>query len=93
MASAVFPATTRATGPTAVVLVDKATGRPRVAASVLAAPPIGAPILLLRRRRPPAVTADTLERLKPKGSDLSKDAQVIRIGDDAAPARGAARRR
>jgi putative cell wall binding repeat protein len=29
----------------------------------------------------PPVTRDTLERLKPKGSDLSKDAQVIRIGD------------
>ena len=32
----------------------------------------------------PPVTADTLERLNPKGSDLSKDAQVIRIGDKPA---------
>ena len=30
--------------------------------------------------------ADTLERLEPKGSDLSKDAQVIRIGDEAGAA-------
>ena len=30
------------------------------------------------------MTADTLDRLEPRGSDLSKDAQVIRIGDDVA---------
>ena len=30
------------------------------------------------------MSQDTLDHLKPKGSDLSKDAQVIRIGPDAA---------
>ena len=30
------------------------------------------------------MSSDTLRRLKPKGSDLSKDAQVIRIGDKPA---------
>ncbi|MGH2823152.1 MAG: cell wall-binding repeat-containing protein, partial [Thermoleophilaceae bacterium] len=32
----------------------------------------------------PAVTEDTLERLAPRGSDLSEDSQVIRIGPDVA---------
>jgi hypothetical protein len=55
-----------------------------VAASVLVGRPIGAPILLSDGRDLPAVSEDVLERLKPKGSDLSKDAQVIRVGPDVA---------
>jgi len=85
VANAVFPGTSTATRPTAVVLVDSKDWQAAVTASVLTANPIGAPLLLSDGDELPAVTADTLERLKPKGSDLSKDAQVIRIGD--APAR------
>jgi len=85
VASAVFPGTSTATRPTAVVLVDSKDWQAAVTASVLTANPIGAPLLLSDGEELPAVTADTLERLQPKGSDLSKDAQVIRIGD--APAR------
>ena len=62
-------------------------------AAALTARPIGAPILLSDGDDLPAITADTLKRLKPKGSDLSKDAQVIRIGDKPARARAATRRR
>jgi hypothetical protein len=85
VANAVFPGTSTATRPTAVVLVDSKDWQAAVTASVLTANPIGAPLLLSDGDELPAVTADTLERLRPKGSDLSKDAQVIRIGD--APAR------
>jgi ell wall binding domain 2 (CWB2) len=85
VASAVFPGTSTATRPTAVVLVDSKDWQAAVTASVLTANPIGAPLLLSDGEELPAVTADTLDRLRPKGSDLSKDAQVIRIGD--APAR------
>ena len=85
VANAVFPGTSTASRPTAVVLVDSKDWQAAVTASVLTANPIGAPLLLSDGDELPAVTADTLERLKPKGSDLSKDAQVIRIGD--APAR------
>ena len=85
VANAVFPGTSAATRPTAVVLVDSEDWQAGVTASVLTASPIGAPLLLSDGDELPAVTADTLERLEPKGSDLSKDAQVIRIGD--APAR------
>lgn len=81
VASAVFPGTTDATRPTAVVLVDKDDWQAGVTASVLAARPIGAPILISDGGDLPAITADTLKRLDPKGSDLSDDAQVIRIGD------------
>jgi hypothetical protein len=80
VASALFPATGAASRPTAVVLVDKDDWQGAVTAGVLAGSPIGAPTLLANGGSVPPVTQDTLDRLKPKGSDLSKDAQVIRIG-------------
>ena len=81
VASAVFPGTTDPVRPTAVVLVDGDDWQAGVTAAVLAAPPIGAPLLISEGGDLPPITSDTLKRLKPKGSDLSKDAQVIRIGD------------
>ena len=84
VASALFPATGSADRPTAVVLVDSKDWQTAIAASVLAGPPIGAPLLLSDGDDLPAVSSDTLDRLAPKGSDLSKDAQVIRIGQDVA---------
>lgn len=82
VASAVFPGTNDAARPTAVVLVDKDDWQAGVTASVLAARPIGAPLLISDGDKLSPVTKDTLKRLKPKGSDLSKDAQIIRIGDE-----------
>lgn len=84
VASAVFPATGNKSKPTAVVLVDKNSWQDAISASVLAGSPIGAPILLADGGNVPAVTKDTLGRLQPKGSDLSKNAQVIRIGQGTA---------
>ncbi len=81
VASAVFPGTNDAVRPTAVVLVDAEDWQAGVTAAVLAAPPIGAPLLVSDGNELPSITSDTLRRLKPKGSDLAKDAQVIRIGD------------
>ena len=80
VASAVWPATNDATKPNAVVLVEKDNWQGGVAASVLAGTPIGAPLLLSDDDDLPAVSRDTLNRLDPKGSDLTKDAKVIRIG-------------
>jgi putative cell wall-binding protein len=88
VASAVFPATANSNRPTAVVLVDKDDWQGGVTASVLASRPIGAPVLISDGDELPAVTKDTLKRLKPTGSDLSKDAQVIRIGDKPARPEG-----
>ncbi|MEA2417982.1 MAG: hypothetical protein QOE60_188, partial [Thermoleophilaceae bacterium] len=84
VASALFPATGSADRPTAVVLVDSGDWQSAIAAGVLAGPPIGAPLLLSDGGDLPAVSQDTLDRLAPRGSDLSKDAQVIRIGQDVA---------
>ena len=82
VANALYPATGDADRPTAVVLVDQEDWITGIAASVLAGPPIGAPILLSDGSELPTATEETLERLEPKGSDLSEDAQVIRLGPD-----------
>jgi hypothetical protein len=82
VANALYPATGDADRPTAVVLVDQEDWVTGIAASVLAGPPIGAPILLSDGSELPSATEETLERLDPKGSDLSEDAQVIRLGPD-----------
>jgi hypothetical protein len=80
VAGAVWPATSDTTRPKAVVLVEKDNWQGGVAASVFAGNPIGAPVLLSDDDELPAVSADTLDRLDPRGSDLTKDAEVIRIG-------------
>jgi ell wall binding domain 2 (CWB2) len=88
VAGALYPATAASDRPTAVVLVDQDDWQSAIAASVLAGAPIGAPLLLSDGNELPAVTEDTLERLDPRGSDLSEDAQVIRIGPDVARPEG-----
>ena len=88
VAGALFPATGTSDRPTAVVMVEQDDWQSGIAASVLAGPPIGAALLLSDGDELPAATQDTLERLAPRGSDLSKDAQVIRIGPDVARPEG-----
>jgi hypothetical protein len=84
VAGALFPSTGSFDRPTAVALVDENDWQTAIAASVLAGPPIGAPLLLSDGGDLPSVSQDTLDHLQPKGSDLSKDAQVIRVGNDVA---------
>ncbi len=84
VANAAFPATTESNRPNAVVLVDSDDWQAGITAAVLTAKPIGAPLLLSNGDELPNVSADTLDRLDPRGSDLSEDAQVIRIGDEPA---------
>lgn len=88
VAGALFPATGTSDRPTAVVMVEQDDWQSGIAASVLAGPPIGAALLLSDGDELPAATQDTLERLAPRGSDLSEDAQVIRIGPDVARPEG-----
>src|SRR3954453_15654524 len=80
VASAVFPATTEQDRPHAVALVDKNDWQGAIAGSVLNAPPLGAPVLASDGSNLPPATSDVLNRLKPRGADLARDAQVIRIG-------------
>jgi len=84
VAGALYPATGDSDRPTAIALVDKDDWATAISASVLVGRPIGAPILLTDGGEMPPVSQDVLDRLKPKGSDLSKDAQVIRVGPDVA---------
>src|SRR3954469_11268123 len=79
-AAAVFPATSDDTKPHAVVLVDKNDWQGAIAGSVLNSQPLGAPVLASDGGNLPAATSDVLKRLDPGGSDLARDAQVIRIG-------------
>lgn len=80
VAAAVFPATSKTDRPEAVALVDKNDWQGAIAASVLNAQPLGAPVLASDGSDLPAATSDLLARLEPKGADLARDAQVIRIG-------------
>src|ERR671916_838245 len=63
VASAVFPGTSDTVRPTAVVLVDGEDWQAGVTAAVLAAPPIGAPLMISEGKELPPVSADTLGRL------------------------------
>ena len=79
--SAVWPSTSQRTRPAVVALVDKDDWQGALAASVLNAAPVRAPTLLSDGSSLPEVTKDTLDRLKPKGSQLTKGAQVVLIGE------------
>ncbi|MFL5894379.1 MAG: cell wall-binding repeat-containing protein [Thermoleophilaceae bacterium] len=79
-AAAVFPATSPTTRPHAVVLVDKSDWQGAIAASVLNATPLDAPVLASDGGELPPASSDVLKRLAPSGADLARDAQVIRIG-------------
>lgn len=80
VAAATFPATGQLDRPHAVALVDKADWQGAVAGAVLNAQPLGAPLLASDGANLPAATKDVIDRLGPRGSDLARDAQVIRIG-------------
>lgn len=79
--SAVWPATSDRSRPAVVALVDKDDWQGALSASVLHAAPVRAPTLLADGANLPEVSSDTLTRLKPKGSQLTKGAQVVLVGD------------
>jgi hypothetical protein len=85
VAQAVFPSRSDDTRPGAVVLVDQDDWRAGIAASVLSAPPLRAPVLLTEGKDLPEATSDALDKLQPTGAKEAGRAQVIRIGDVAKP--------
>jgi len=89
VARAVFPGLTPATRPAAVVLVDERDWPAALASAALASAPLGAPILYSEGASVPAVSAQALQALNPKGAGASLEgAKVISIGGAApAPAR------
>ncbi len=81
VALAVFPSAAPGTHPTAVALAPTDDWQAAIAASVLMAPPIRAPLLLSGPGALPAATSNALGLLAPTGSGPAAGAQVIRIGD------------
>jgi hypothetical protein len=85
VALATFPAQSPGTRPPVVALADARDWRAVVLAGLLAAPPIGAPVLLSDGTHLPPATEQALARLAPGGSPAVGGAQVIRVGDAARP--------
>jgi hypothetical protein len=85
VALAVFPSAAPGTHPTAVTIAPTDDWEAAIAASVLMAPPIRAPILLSGSAALPSATTNALSLLAPTGSGQASGAQVIRVGDVPAP--------
>src|SRR6185312_8119366 len=79
------PGLTPATRPGAVVLVDEHDWTAALASAALAAAPLNAPILYADGNTLPAISAEALRAMNPRGSALLRGAQVIAIGTSAAP--------
>ncbi|HET9105527.1 MAG TPA: cell wall-binding repeat-containing protein [Solirubrobacteraceae bacterium] len=85
IALAVYPSAAPGTHPGAVALAPSASWQAAIAASVLMAPPIRAPILFSGAGALPGASASALSVLKPTGAGTAGGAQVIRIGSVAHP--------
>lgn len=85
VALAVFPSATPAQRPRAVALVDEDDWQSVIAASVLMAEPLRAPLLVSSNGELPEPTAQALEALAPTGDAESGGAQAIAIGAAATP--------
>jgi hypothetical protein len=86
VALAVYPSVGTGTHPHAVVIAPQDDWQASIAASVLMAPPIGAPLLLSGKGSLPSATASALSELAPTGSPAINGAQVIDVGDVPKPA-------
>ncbi len=80
VALAVYPSVAPGTHPGAVTIAPTGDWQAAIAASVLMAPPIRAPILLSGSAALPLASADALAELAPSGSGSTGGAQVIRVG-------------
>jgi hypothetical protein len=88
VASALFPASSEATRPPAIVLANKDDWQAIIAAGALSGAPIRAPILLSDGDSMPPVTSETLQRLQPKGLTVPEETQAILLGDEPPPPDG-----
>ncbi|HET9676193.1 MAG TPA: cell wall-binding repeat-containing protein [Solirubrobacterales bacterium] len=82
---AVFPSTTPAQRPAAVTLVDEKDWAGALAAAVLMAEPVRAPVLFSAPGELPEATAQALEALDPQGSKATGGASYFAIGSVALP--------
>jgi hypothetical protein len=84
-ALAVFPSTTPAQRPAAVTVVGEEDWAGAIAASVLIAPPVRAPILFSNREEMPEASEAALESLDPQGSEATGQAPLFAVGTVAYP--------
>lgn len=84
-ALAVFPSTDDAQRPAAVALVDEASPEAAIAAAVLMAAPVRAPVLISDEEGMPAVSAEALAALDPGGSGSTGGASVFAVGEVPTP--------
>jgi hypothetical protein len=85
VALAVFPSATVAQRPAAVTIVDEDEWQGAIAAAVLMAAPVGAPLLVSSGGDLPDPTSQALEALDPRGGKDTAGAQAFAIGDAPAP--------
>ncbi len=85
VAQAVFPSMSAATRPPVVALAPAEDWRAAIAAAVLMARPVRAPLLLAAPGELPAATTEAIARLAPRGSGVLGGAQAIRVGEVPAP--------
>jgi hypothetical protein len=86
VALATYPSTGGVEGPAAISIVGSSDWQGAVAASSLAAAPIGAPILVSDAGGVPKLTLEAIRGLAPSGSPATGGAQVFRVGAPAVPA-------
>ena len=84
-ALAVFPSQTPEQRPDAVVLVDEGDWQSAIAAAVLMAEPIRAPLLISSADEVPEATETAIQALDPAGADAAHGAQAFAVGGAAAP--------
>lgn len=85
VALATYPSTEPAQQPQAVTLVDADDWRSAIAASVLMAAPLGAPVLVSEADDVPEPTTQALDALDPQGDKKTKGIQAFAIGAASAP--------
>jgi putative cell wall binding repeat protein len=85
VALAVYPSTDDEQRPAAVTLIDEDDWQGGVAAAVLMAAPLGAPLLVSEGDQQPEPTAQALDALDPRGNADSGGAAAFAIGTAAAP--------
>jgi hypothetical protein len=85
VALAVYPSQSAGSHPAAVTIAPTDDWEAAIAASVLMAGPIHAPVLLSGHGTLPATTARAVSTLAPTGAGPLDGAQVIRVGDVPAP--------
>jgi hypothetical protein len=85
VALAVFPSATLAQRPAAVTVVGEEDWAGGIAASVLTAPPVGAPVLFSAPDEMPEASEEALSALAPQGGTATGGASLFAVGAVALP--------